>query len=142
MARRAPALHFFFSDHVVSFHGSLAALTVRMKLQARDLDAWLAEWLFGVLKPESVPQPGASSVWWHDVKGGEWIPHEFSTTYEGMGRVLEAMKSKKCNITITLGMGGWGAYFSFDTLRKGVANADTLPRAVALAAKAALEKEG
>lgn len=94
----------------------------------RSLDAWLAEHLFDI--PEAV------------VRGLALGASPYSSTGDGMLHVLEAMRKREWRALMGTWSTGPGYRCQFYTItnEEGVsALADSLPLAVALSAKAALE---
>jgi len=75
-----------------------------MQLDPRDLDAWLAERLFGwrhirhKVYDQGGPTEETLTYWTGDPDAFPIVwtrMAKFSTTYEGMGRVLESMRWSK-----------------------------------------------
>lgn len=122
------------------------------ELTDRELDAWLAEHLFEwvssgnrrgnwILQPPNAGQ-GTPSLMKERGRGWSATNHKFSwwsSTGDGMILVLEAMRERGLVVKIHAIHAGWAAYFRRDSDPWAVRSADTLPRAVALAAKKALE---
>lgn len=99
-----------------------------MTTDTTALDAELAEKLFG-MPPELVAALALG-------------PYAYSTSYEGMGLVLEAMTDRG----YSMGLHEFADRHAADVFRGTIIVAedylaDSLPAAVALAAKAALEAE-
>ena len=138
-----------------------------MSEQDWELDAWLAERLFGltvrgpcpggnvrwcampeVAKDRGIPRSARPGSYDDGVRVFDMTVPPYSATSDGMIKVLEAMRERGWPIEIrwrpyggVLVMMGDGLAIG-DGLAPGAAEwAETLPRAVALAAKAALEAE-
>lgn len=121
------------------------------KMTDRELDAWLAEHLFGW---EWVPQRVdilAGGFWRSPDGEHHQTPNQhdfwdcaYSSTGDGMLMVLEAMRERGWSFQLSDGLTEtslWVALFESDRADHQI-YADSLPRAVAEAAKAALEEEG
>lgn len=125
----------------------------------RELDAWLAEHLFGLVRCTNAGHDGYDSPrdqCWADPdspdKGGQL--RDYSGSWEGAGLVIEAMRerhglsvtsiaglegaARSLIITVDAESGRW--YCEFPEPWEH-AEADTLPMAVALAARAAIQAE-
>lgn len=115
----------------------------------RLIDALLEVHLFGA---EELPWKGLG--WARSIKrNGTFVggPRRLSTTWDGMGLVIEAMRgrgwrsvqhawalSSPAPLLAPNRAGFFRGFASEGTARQGIADADTLPMAVALAALAAL----
>lgn len=108
-----------------------------------ELNALIAQDVMGWQPPDSSRAYAPSQ--WLDAKGNrDWPPYRaFSSSYEGMGLVLERMQALGWSFsTATAPEFDWWAEFTNWQLHHGGGNfrvrADTLPHAVALAALAAV----
>ena len=136
-------------------------------MNVRELDAWLAEHLFGWEFWEET-RPNYTHVYWqtdgrkpwertqkayqqpekfHRIAFSEYEPKRhiyegvkptFSSTGDGMLLVLEAMRARGFDLDLLTDAGTWRCDFDNGTIDTHK-EAATAPRAVALAAKAALE---
>jgi hypothetical protein len=107
----------------------------------RELDVWLAERLFGIKAWESA---GSLLYWTKDGAGPcTNLPH-FSSTYDGMGLVIEKMRERGFDLTIHIaanpGTSSFGVVCT-DPSGNDVSTefGDSCYLAVGLAARAALE---
>lgn len=116
----------------------------------RELDAWLAEHLFGLVGctfDECREAAEERKHYHYPGHGwGSWKRADrYSSTGDGMLQVLEGMRERgfegKCGISLEQhGYQRWGSFFDGEhDGPRGEAEAATLPLAVALAAKATLE---
>lgn len=118
----------------------------------RELDAWLAEHLFGWVYEERLwtDTGGERRAGWQHPDLVAWLhdfpPAHYSSTGDWMLLVLGAMREREFGIEmVAYEEGGFGVtwwpsgYSGSRSQCHGPYDSDTLPRAVAEAAKAALE---
>lgn len=124
-------------------------------LSDTDLGAAVAIEVFGyavAIRDTSLLKDAKFAVWREEVVGHcEKLTSWFSTTYEGMGAVLERMRERCRTVrlqwndidlqwTVVTSSHPWATKTTMDD--GPLVQADTLPRAVALAALQAVRKEG
>jgi hypothetical protein len=131
---------------------------------SRDLDAALAEKLFGA-KVELVEKAWSDDDWLHgdyptetdcigivnpNFKPGgptppAWVVPGYSTTWEGMGLVVEEMRERGFCVEIEYGPGSnsvvYATFVRTVPRAHGHAKTKPMPEAVARAARAALEED-